>query len=397
MVRNAKKWIALLLVLCLCTSCSFLSLDLRENHQVQELSVQQTGFSRVGYADLEEDLQYNYDSLNEGFYQMRQKISMRGMTEAQMKRLMEHYRADNPQVFWFNGEYEYNHNVLTQKINSIYIDYSYTDLNTGKTVPYTRELIQEMEVKLQTEVGIILSGITAEMDDYQKVKYLHDYLATHVTYDNSGNFRHNLYGALVEKRAVCDGYAFAFQYLLSLVGIDSRVVYGSADGVGHAWNAVKMDGEYYHVDVTWDSTADQEEPVTYSYFGVTDSFIQQNRELYSPYEGTPEAENSKYLPIPQCTAVTNNYFVREGKLIEDYEQGGREKISAIANEAMEQGVASVQVQFVEKADMEQFLQEIASERPPGLESFPYSTSTTQVGILSVESDNLVIIRFRPAE
>jgi transglutaminase-like putative cysteine protease len=393
-VNKAKKYIAVFLLVCFCTSCSFWPLSESAESRVQQLEIAQIGFNRTGYSLLSETLQRNYDNLNNGIYQMQHEISVRGMSEKQMKMVMEYYRADNPQVFWFSGEYEYNHNVLTQNINSIHINYSYTDLNTGKQVPYTKETIQEMSDKIQTETRIILAGITPEMNDYQKVKYLHDYLATHVAYDSGGNFQHNLYGALVEKRAVCDGYAFAFQYLLSLIGIDSRIVYGSADGVGHAWNIVRMDGEYYHVDVTWDSTADETEPVTYSYFGVTDAFILQNRQVYSPWEGTAEAENSVYLPIPACTAIQNNYFVREDQLITDYQQGGREKISQIARQALEQGDSSVQVQFSKDQDMNLFLEEISTHRQAGLEQFPYSTETTQVSILSLDSDNLIIIRFK---
>lgn len=84
---------------------------------------------------------------------------------------------------------------------------------------------------------------------------LHDYLVNHITYndDESLTYRYTAYGAIVEGQAVCQGYALAYQELLKMAGI-SAITVGS-DSMRHAWNMVKLDDLYYHVDVTWDDTA----------------------------------------------------------------------------------------------------------------------------------------------
>ena len=90
---------------------------------------------------------------------------------------------------------------------------------------------------------------------------LHDRLAAQVMYDGSAANAHDAYGALVDGKAVCEGYAKAFQYLLQKAGMQSFLITGSSTNPvsgtaeGHAWNVVRVAGEYYHVDTVWDDQA----------------------------------------------------------------------------------------------------------------------------------------------
>ena len=89
---------------------------------------------------------------------------------------------------------------------------------------------------------------------------IHDYLAGSMKYDKdaekapskNGTLKSALdvYGALIEGKAICEGYTKAFQYLCYLVGINSNQVVGKK----HMWNVVKIGGEWYQVDLTWDDT-----------------------------------------------------------------------------------------------------------------------------------------------
>lgn len=92
--------------------------------------------------------------------------------------------------------------------------------------------------------------------DYEKALYVHDALVNSLEYDSSVN-SHNIYGALVEKSAVCEGYAKAFKYILDELNIDCILVNGTATNSSgktesHMWNYIKLDGNWYGVDVTWD-------------------------------------------------------------------------------------------------------------------------------------------------
>ena len=150
----------------------------------------------------------------------------------------------------------------------------------------------------------MLSGITSSMSEYAREKLLHDRLAARVTYDGTGANAHNAYGALVEGKAVCEGYAEAFQYLLQKAGIQSFIITGSSSNPatgspeGHAWNAVRIDGRYYHVDVTWD---DQGENIFYAYFNKTDAAILEDHTI-----------DAAAYQLPVCSSENADYFYVNG-------------------------------------------------------------------------------------
>ena len=75
--------------------------------------------------------------------------------------------------------------------------------------------------------------------------------------DLTQNNIYDIYGALVSKRCVCEGYAKAFQYLMNEIGIENTIVIGVGTNSknqteNHAWNYVKLNSRWYAVDVTWD-------------------------------------------------------------------------------------------------------------------------------------------------
>lgn len=100
---------------------------------------------------------------------------------------------------------------------------------------------------------------TQNDDQYSKVKKIHDVLVDYISYDSSMqrlNTR-NIYGALVERSVVCEGYAESFKYLLDAVGIPCIEVVGTGtnsqgETEAHAWNYVMLNNAWYAVDVTWD-------------------------------------------------------------------------------------------------------------------------------------------------
>ncbi len=105
----------------------------------------------------------------------------------------------------------------------------------------------------ETAVEDALSGISDTMSDMEKAIVLHDYLVLNCKYDTSSSLPRKTftaYGALVDGKSVCQGYALAYKYLLSKVQIPCYMV--TSESMNHAWNMVKLDGKYYHVDVTYD-------------------------------------------------------------------------------------------------------------------------------------------------
>ncbi len=127
-----------------------------------------------------------------------------------------------------------------------------------------------------------MTHVKSGMSDYQKALVLHDWLANHVAYsydrylsDTLVAEDYNAYGALVLREAVCQGYAEAYHILMSLCGIECYVV--SSKSLNHAWNVVKIDGQYYNLDVTWDDPVYDILGRVNHYYFLVDNNTMQNR------------------------------------------------------------------------------------------------------------------------
>ena len=132
--------------------------------------------------------------------------------------------------------------------------------------------------------AVLEQVVTAGMSDYDIAKALHDYLVLNCAYDYDNYLRNTIpaesytaEGALLEGTAVCSGYAKAYQLLMQRAGIPCEYVTGYAGG-SHAWNVVQIDGEWYHVDTTWDDPVpDKAGYVRYDYFLKSDAYMRDNR------------------------------------------------------------------------------------------------------------------------
>lgn len=247
------------------------------------------GLTAISTLENSEDLIWAYNKLKDGVENSETQISFKDSDHAisvsDFEMLLSVYLSDNPQHFWFGSSYS---NATTGN-NMRFIRPHYN---------FTGDALTAARSAYDAAVAEALSGITADMSDYEKELYLHDYLVKHVSYTDTGYNSHTAYGALVEGKAVCEGYARAFQHLLMLVGIPSFVVSGRSFTEDHAWNLVKIDGAYYYVDVTWDDKGDES---SYAYFNVTTQQLSEDHTFDPvPYE------------LPICTATAANYYTING-------------------------------------------------------------------------------------
>lgn len=180
------------------------------------------------------------------------------------------------------------------------IDFKYDD---------TRDNIIKKNNMVNAKVSKIVSSITnSGMKDYQKELALHDYVVNHAKYDTRADTNlesmpqdsYTAYGILINGVGVCQGYADAMYRLLKEAGIENKMVVGSANNgtgwVGHAWNIVKIQGQYYQLDATWDDpvTSDGSNVLLHDYFNITDSELSIDHQW----------ENLQY---PKCNSTKYNY------------------------------------------------------------------------------------------
>ena len=184
------------------------------------------------------------------------------------------------------------------------------------TLPYTvsyhttAEQENEMDEAVETYLTTNQDFLNAQ-NDYEKVKAIHDYMCDNITYDNDhlSDLNYKLqftgYAALINKTAVCQGYAVLFYRLALENGIDSRIIRGDTNGDGksdHAWNIVKVGDYYYNIDTTWDSSG-----WGYKYFlKCENTFNSQNNHNREASYTTQEFTNT--YPVNENDFNIDDYY-----------------------------------------------------------------------------------------
>ena len=173
--------------------------------------------------------------------------------------------------------------------------YGYTyDTSDDTLCTYEISYTQNNDDAFNAAVRDALSEISNDMTDMEKAVILHDYLVLNVEYDYDNYLNNTIpkesysaYGALVNRKAVCMGYALAYQYLLQQCGITTYYVASSS--MNHAWNIVKLGNDYYHIDTTWDDpVSDQQGRARHYYMLISDETWKNQKGHYdwTVYKGT---------------------------------------------------------------------------------------------------------------
>lgn len=182
------------------------------------------------------------------------------------------------------------------------------------------ENLTEKRNKVKSVVKYIISKLDDSMTDVEKALFVHDYLVLNTQYSfaDEGIFDksyYTAYGALVEHKAVCQGYSIAYAYILNKIGIET--VFATSADMDHMWNMIKIDGKYYHVDVTYDDPtllnsypSDRIGRVSHSHFLVGDSTMKNELDHYN-WEG-PKA-NEDYSGIGIWSDVDSPMQYLKGK------------------------------------------------------------------------------------
>lgn len=280
-----------------------------DNQTDGTLTGEQTGTVSAGdeilrpysYNQLNEKQLYIYDAVITAVEQLKTDVALSTVMDISADDYCEVYQQiynDEHALFYIDTKMQYAMNTNTKKLASAIIFYKYSD-----------EKIIEMQKEIDKEVNKILDGVTDDMTEYDKVKYFHDYIASTVVYDESAENCRDIYGVFVDKKAICGGYSKAFSLLCDKVGIETATVTGDADGEAHMWNMVKIDGEWYNIDITYAVTESElGNYVRYDYFCVTDEMLADTRSVYE-----------QIYTYPKATSEDCNYYVKNGLVADSWE------------------------------------------------------------------------------
>ena len=172
------------------------------------------------------------------------------------------------------------------------------------------------EAALDAAVDALLAELALwDATDYEKIYGIYDYMCRNIAYDFDNLYdetyilKFSAYAALVNKTAVCQGYALLFYRLALTLGVDARVITGIGNGGGHAWNIVELDNQYYNLDATWDRSW-YEVGMPYAWFLLcNDSFEDhQAEETYLTAEFLAEYPMSQTDYVPAGEQEPENYI-----------------------------------------------------------------------------------------
>ncbi|MGN0352561.1 MAG: transglutaminase domain-containing protein [Roseburia sp.] len=294
-------------------SAEGISADFLEAEKIQEETeqaqtplpikeVESVSEGNYAYECLEEEEKRAYDEILDCLINQEEKVTVETESADELEKVYEAVMADYGEIFWNSG---YVYTVYTQAEEVVGMEFA---------PKYTKSLEERKELQLEIDqvVDEIIQGIDREASDYEKAKYVFEYLVTNVEYSLESEENQNIISVFLNHSTVCQGYSCATQYLLKKLGIMSTVINGTANGEAHAWNLVLLDGAYYYLDTTWGNSAylDAEEEcdsyINYNYFAVTTEEITTTHTPAVTFE------------LPECVDTTDNYYVKEGLLFSEW-------------------------------------------------------------------------------
>ena len=209
----------------------------------------------------------------------------------------------------------------TELVIKVTVKKSSTETSESKETPQAATASEREQIAKETVKKIIKAEKINKLDsDVAKVKAVHDYLVLNSKYDYNNylngtvpSVSYEAYGVLVLKTGVCDSYRKAFQLFMDALKIPCEGVSGTGNGGAHAWNIVTLDGERYHIDVTWDDPVpDKEGFVRYDYFLVDDATMKKDH----AWDASVKAcKGKKYRTYPYEAAGQKADTLEEAKAI----------------------------------------------------------------------------------
>ena len=312
---------------------SVLSGEPEEVEELRQMEVAQSeeGHQEYYFKQLNEEEQRVYRELLKGIRAREKDFYLTLSQDDSIDRCYHAVLKDHPEIFWVH-----NHEKIYK---TTYSDSDYCTFTPGYI--YTESEISEIQNAMEAGFQEVSSLIPADASDYEKVRIVYTYVIDNTQYQASDDDQ-SIAGVFWKKEAVCAGYAGAVQYLLERIGVPCIYVDGSTQGSteGHAWNIVKLDGEYYYVDAT---NGDQ----PYFLNGNAAQLEEHKTIIYYYLCPFPEEYEKKYirseeLTVPDCTAKDMNFYVLNQGCFDGYDW---ENIYDYCKMRLDNGAAVVRFKF----------------------------------------------------
>lgn len=242
-------------------------------------------------AAIDNKLHIEYYQNGKAYYWTGFYVTDLGIPYSKMGELLEYLNGtviNDESCSWctYTLQYDTNMQYITYvqlDANEAVVDKNSIETNETTGVPVRAKIdkakVTSVYKDIKNRISSLTYAITDDMSDVEKVLLVHDWIARELDYDYDNYQKNSIpdtsylaYGALTTSKAVCSGYARLANILLNGIGIRTQSITSSA--MNHEWNAVYLNGHYYHMDITWDDWGKDENnegTVYHEYFLYNDT------------------------------------------------------------------------------------------------------------------------------
>ena len=316
-----------------------------------QLRLQADGYYNFCYSNLNEMEKQIYVEIYDALITLAEDVKLSTLDAQLVDRIFNCVMIDHPEIFYVTG-YTLTKYTLGEKIQKITLSGTYT---------MSAQDVQQKQLAVDAYVTKCLAGINKSASEYEKVKYVYEYLIQNTEYDLESENNQNILSVCENSRSVCQGYAKTYQYLLNRLNVFCTLVKGRViDRESHVWNLVQVDGEYYYVDPTWgdasytlsrntpdEKTVQIEAPkINYDYLCVPENMINKTHVI------------DALIPLPPCTSMNANYYVREGMYFASVDT---KQLQEMFSNAYQSGKLSVTIKCADTSVYEEMLDYLISQ------------------------------------
>lgn len=287
---------------------------------------------RTCYKSIEKNISYISKAKTENYYSIA-PVTLKDteLSEAELHLVISAFTMDNPEVFWIHSNFSY--------------EVSEGNITLHLTSAFSASEIKENARLMGSSIEDIFDNVSGGLSAYERELAIHDAFASVCKYaDDTENMRvYTSMGALVDNYAVCEGYSRAMQILLSMAGIETYYVFGTGSEELHMWNVVNIDGEWYHLDATWN---DQDYGIIYDYFNLTEEEITESHTLSPFYWELTEDEVSGgdtgvavsfNIFVPESNGEGVSYYEKNAVTVTGFDEENLENIAQAFISALDRG------------------------------------------------------------
>jgi len=211
-----------------------------------------------------------YHAMKTGFEAMAPSFLVPRVEAKELAEVFFRMRLDHPELFWAVG-FKYR---------------SYRDSGNLEILPeylFEKSKVKDHQKAMKARVEKLVRP-AAKFSEKEKEQYIHDFICQNVRYDKLKKpYSHEIIGPLGQGVGVCEGIAKTVKILCDNLGIWCMIAISEANPekkikYRHAWNIVRIDGKYYHLDTTFDNSLGKDSDVRYDYFNLDDSRIFRDHE-----------------------------------------------------------------------------------------------------------------------